>query len=82
MPIVAVLASAAGPPPPRCGVYDLDFPSVEVVNREKCAVWHSSLAWLIHRIEHFNLHQVGLLVAAIVAIGFYCMRGFGSRSNY
>src|SRR3954469_2698206 len=80
--VVAVLASAASPPPPRSSLYDLDFPSTEFIMREKCAVWHSNLYWLIHRIENFNLHQVGLLVAVIVAIGFYCMRGFGSRSNY
>lgn len=43
---------------------------------------HNKLAWLMHRVENFNLHQVGLLVAAIVVIGLYCMRGYGSRSNY
>jgi hypothetical protein len=34
------------------------------------------------RIEHLNFQQTALLVVVIVVFGFYCLRGFGSRSNY
>jgi hypothetical protein len=34
------------------------------------------------RLEHLDFQQFALLVIAIVAFGFYCLRGFGSRSNY
>jgi hypothetical protein len=34
------------------------------------------------RLEHLSLQQFVLLAVVIVAVGIYCMRGFGSRSNY
>jgi hypothetical protein len=37
---------------------------------------------LFDRIEGLDFHQMSLLVVAIVAFGFYCLRGFGSRSDY
>ncbi len=34
------------------------------------------------RLEHLSLHQFVLLAVIIVLFGIFCMRGFGSRSNY
>jgi len=34
------------------------------------------------RLEHLSFQQTCLLVVVIVVIGFFCLRGFGSRSNY
>ena len=34
------------------------------------------------RLEHLSFEQYTLLVVVIVAVGIYCLRGFGSRSNY
>ena len=34
------------------------------------------------RLENLEFHQVTLLVLLIVAFGFYCLRGFGSRHDY
>ena len=46
-------------------------------------MWYSHYyRTLFDRLENLNFHQMGLLVVAIVAFGFYCLRGFGSRSNY
>lgn len=43
---------------------------------------HSLYRTLFTRLEHLNFQQFALLVVVIVAFGFYCLRGFGSRSNY
>jgi hypothetical protein len=37
---------------------------------------------VLHRLETLDFNQVALLVLLIVAFGFYCLRGFGSRHNY
>ena len=37
---------------------------------------------VFERLERLDFHQLSLLVLAIVAFGFYCLRGFGSRSDY
>jgi hypothetical protein len=37
---------------------------------------------VFNRLEHLTLQQFVLLTVVIVAIGIWCMRGFGSRSNY
>lgn len=37
---------------------------------------------LLTRVERLDFQQYALLVIVIVAFGFYCLRGFGSRSNY
>lgn len=34
------------------------------------------------RLEHLSLQQFVLLAVIIVLFGIFCMRGFGSRSNY
>jgi hypothetical protein len=34
------------------------------------------------RVERLDMHQLGLFVVLIVVFGVYCLRGFGSRSNY
>jgi hypothetical protein len=34
------------------------------------------------RLENLDFPQLSLLVLVIVAFGFWCLRGFGSRSNY
>ncbi len=45
-----------------------------------------SLPWFLQDIlrwvERLDMHQLGLFVVLIVVFGFYCLRGFGSRSNY
>lgn len=37
---------------------------------------------ILQRVERLDMHQLGLFVVLIVVFGFYCLRGFGSRSNY
>ena len=37
---------------------------------------------MLSRVERLDFQQYALLVILIVAFGFYCLRGFGSRSNY
>ena len=37
---------------------------------------------VFQRLESLDLQQVSLLVLVIVAFGFYCLRGFGSRHDY
>jgi len=37
---------------------------------------------LLNRVERLDFQQYALLVIVIVAVGFFCLRGFGSRSNY
>ena len=37
---------------------------------------------VFERLEALDFQQVALLVLLIVAFGFYCLRGFGSRSDY
>ena len=37
---------------------------------------------VFRRLENLEFHQVALLVIVIVAFGVYCLRGFGSRSEY
>ncbi len=34
------------------------------------------------RLEHLTFQQFALLTVVIVVLGVWCMRGFGSRSNY
>lgn len=34
------------------------------------------------RLEHLSLQQFVLLAVVILLFGIFCMRGFGSRSNY
>jgi hypothetical protein len=41
-------------------------------------IYHS----VLNRLENLDFNQVALLVLLIVAFGFYCLRGFGSRHNY
>ena len=38
--------------------------------------------WVMMHFERLGFQQIALLVIVIVGIGFVCMRGFGSRSNY
>ena len=46
-------------------------------------MWYSNLYRTIFtRLENLDFHQVSLLVLAIMVFGFFCLRGFGSRSNY
>lgn len=46
-------------------------------------MWYSNLYRnVFQRIENLDFHQFSLLVIVIVAFGFFCLRGFGSRSNY
>ena len=37
---------------------------------------------VMNRLENLDFNQVALLVILIVAFGFYCLRGFGSRHKY
>jgi hypothetical protein len=46
-------------------------------------MWYNDLyRTIFYRLESLDFHQFSLLVLAIVAFGIYCLRGFGSRSNY
>jgi len=46
-------------------------------------MWHANYIWsLFNRLERLDFHQVTLCVVLIVLFGFYCMRGFGSRTKY
>jgi hypothetical protein len=44
--------------------------------------FHSFFRSLFYRLENLNFNQLALLTAAIVAVGFILLRGYGSRSNY
>jgi hypothetical protein len=64
------------------GLYDLDFHS-EALLRQVLAMWYPSFfRTVFERLQGLDFHQVSLMVLAIVAFGFYCLRGFGSRSDY
>ncbi len=43
---------------------------------------HNLYRTFFTRLEHLSFQQFALLVVVIVVFGFYCLRGFGSRSNY
>ena len=46
-------------------------------------MWYPSFfRTVFERLQGLDFHQVSLMVLAIVAFGFYCLRGFGSRSDY
>ncbi|MEX0675642.1 MAG: hypothetical protein WD063_01110 [Pirellulales bacterium] len=44
--------------------------------------FHELYRTVFSRLEHLDFQQFALLVIAIVAFGFYCLRGFGSRHDY
>jgi len=71
-------------PPARAGVdaCNLDLHS-KTSRAELLAMWYSNLYRnVLQRLENLDFHQFSLLVIIIVVFGFYCLRGFGSRSNY
>jgi hypothetical protein len=37
---------------------------------------------IAYRLEHLDYQQLALLTFVLVVFGFWCMRGFGSRTNY
>jgi hypothetical protein len=43
---------------------------------------HEFYRTVLLRLENLNYQQFALLVIVIVAFGFYCLRGFGSRHDY
>jgi len=43
---------------------------------------HELYRTVISRLDNLNFQQFALLVIVIVAFGFYCLRGFGSRHDY
>jgi hypothetical protein len=45
-------------------------------------MWDRFYRSVIQPIEHLDVQQTGLLVVVMVLVGIWCMRGFGSRSNY
>ncbi|HEX3727536.1 MAG TPA: hypothetical protein VHV08_14880 [Pirellulales bacterium] len=46
-------------------------------------MWFINLIWsLFHRIERLNFDQLALFTVIVVAVGFICLRGFGSRAKY
>jgi hypothetical protein len=46
-------------------------------------MWFNQLyRTVFQRLENLEFPQLALLVMLIVAFGFYCLRGFGSRSDY
>jgi hypothetical protein len=65
----------------RGGLYNLDLLS-EALGARSLAMWYSHFQKFFERLEGLDFHQLSLLVLAIVAFGFYCLRGFGSRSDY
>ncbi len=36
----------------------------------------------INSVEHFDTRDWLILLVIVVAVGLFCMRGFGSRSSY
>ncbi len=44
--------------------------------------WNRIYHAVMFRVENVSFEQVTVLVLIIVAVGFFCMRGFGSRTNY
>ena len=41
-------------------------------------IWNDVLCY----IERLGAQEWTLILAAVVVLGFFCMRGFGSRSEY
>ncbi len=37
---------------------------------------------LLHHIDRLDTEQWTLILAAAIVVGFFCLRGFGSRSGY
>jgi len=37
---------------------------------------------VIRFIEHMDMQEWLLALLGVIAVGFFCMRGFGSRSQY
>lgn len=44
--------------------------------------FHDLYRTVFSRFVNLDFQQYVLLVIVIVAFGFYCLRGFGSRHNY
>ena len=40
------------------------------------------LSSILHYVERLDFHQFALLSVVVVAAGFVCMLGFGSRTKY
>jgi hypothetical protein len=84
------VASGPGSPflhqafPRRQGIRDLGFAErnshLSDVNTMSSIVQFFQNAFT--RLENLDFPQLSLLVLVIVAFGFWCLRGFGSRSNY
>jgi hypothetical protein len=43
---------------------------------------HELYQTVLRRLDNLDFQQFALLVIVIVAFGFYCLRGFGSRHDY
>ena len=37
---------------------------------------------LLHFVDRMGVQEWVLVLAAMIAVGFFCLRGFGSRSQY
>lgn len=44
--------------------------------------FHNLYQSVVMRFERFDAYQIVVLMMVIVAVGFICLRGYGSRSNY
>ena len=44
--------------------------------------FHDIYQTVFSRLVSLDFQQYALLVIVVVAFGFYCLRGFGSRHNY
>jgi hypothetical protein len=44
--------------------------------------FHQFYRTVFQRLENLDFHQTAMMVLIIVAFGFYCLRGFGSRHDY
>ena len=37
---------------------------------------------IVHIVERMDTHHWALALVAVIIVGFFCLRGFGSRSGY
>jgi hypothetical protein len=73
-----VWPAKASPPVANC---NLDLQGGEACNQGKF-MWDFFYRSVVGRIEHLDQRQTELLILVTVFVGFWCMRGFGSRSSY
>jgi hypothetical protein len=87
---VPACAALAASDPPRTGPGGSSEPKSQAIrnldflkaNRVRAMRFYDFYRTVFSRLESLDFQQFALLVIVIVAFGFYCLRGFGSRHDY